>query len=140
MIVAVKKNKNYKLLKIILLVVSIFMLILFLYNTNEESNELKKSELVKKEILTIEANKKEDTKKDMERAILAEVEKAVDLVGQEHIRTIKIIDNKIVIVCETDANLEALFVRYGAMALIKKTLSETVIAVDINFILKSKFQ
>lgn len=140
MIVAVKKNKNYKLLKIILLVVSIFMLILFLYNTNEEGNELKKSELVKKEILTIEANKKEDTKKDMERAILAEVEKAVDLVGQEHIRTIKIIDNKIVIVCETDANLEALFVRYGAMALIKKTLSETVIAVDINFILKSKFQ
>lgn len=140
MIVAVKKNKNYKLLKIILLVASIFMLILFLYNKNEERNELKKSELVKKEILTIEANKKEDTKKDMERAILAEVEKAVDLVGQEHIRTIKIIDNKIVIVCETDANLEALFVRYGAMALIKKTLSETVIAVDINFILKSKFQ
>lgn len=140
MIVAVKKNKNYKLLKIILLVASIFMLILFLYNKNEERNELKKSELVKKEILTIEANKKEDTKKDMERAILAEVEKAVDLVGQEHIRTIKIIDNKIVIVCETDANLEALFVRYGAMALIKKTLSETVIAVDVNFILKSKFQ
>ena len=140
MIVAVKKNKNYKLLKIILLVASIFMLILFLYNKNEERNELKKSELVKKEILTIEANKKEDTKKDMERAILAEVEKAVDLVGQEHIRTIKIIDNKIVIVCETDSNLEALFVIYGAMALIKKTLSETVIAVDVNFILKSKFQ
>lgn len=140
MIVAVKKNKNYKLLKIIFLVIPVLLIALFLYNKNQANKELEKINLEKKEVLTIQANAKEDTKKEMERIILTEVEKAVDLVGQEHIRTIKIIDNKIVIVCETDANLEALFVRYGAMALIKKTLSETVIAVDVNFILKSKFQ
>ena len=30
------------------------------------------------------------------------------------------------------------YARYGAMALMKKNLNETIIAVDINFILKSR--
>ena len=70
--------------------------------------------------------------------ILTEVEKAVDLIGQEHIRHVKIIEDKVILVCEPTTNLDALMVRYGAMALIKKTLNEIVIAVDINFILKSR--
>ena len=77
-------------------------------------------------------------KKDIETAILTEVEKAVDLIGQEHIRHVKIIEDKVILVCEPTTNLDALMVRYGAMALIKKTLNEIVIAVDINFILKSR--
>ena len=50
----------------------------------------------------------------------------------------KIIEDKVILVCEPTTNLDALMVRYGAMALIKKTLNEIVIAVDINFILKSR--
>ena len=47
------------------------------------------------------------------------------------------IKNKVVFVCEPDTNIDALVVRYGAMALIKKTFDEIVIVVDIDFILKN---
>mgnify|MGYP003495109851 CR=1 FL=1 len=77
-------------------------------------------------------------KKEIEKAILVEIEKAVDLVGQENIKHVKIIENKVVLVCELDTNLDALMVRYGVMAFVKKTLNEIIIAVDIDFILKSK--
>jgi hypothetical protein len=60
------------------------------------------------------------------------------LVGQENIRHVKIIEDKVIIICEPATNLDALMVRYGAMAFIKKTLNEIVIAVDINFIVKSR--
>ena len=42
------------------------------------------------------------------------------------------------LVCEINTNLDALIVRYGVMAFVKKTLNEVIIAVDIDFILKSK--
>ena len=74
----------------------------------------------------------------MEKAILSEIEKAVDLIGQENIQNAKIIEDKIIFICNPETDLEPLMVRYGAMALMKKNLNETIIAVDINFILKSR--
>lgn len=138
MIVAVKRNKNLKTIKIVILSIFMAILLFFIYSNYKINQEEIKLANEEQEVIKIEANKKDQDKLDIEKAILSEVEKAVELVGQEHIRTIKIIDNKIVIVCEPNSNLEALFVRYGAMAMIKKTLNETVIAVDINFILKSR--
>lgn len=138
MIVAVKRNKNLKGIKIVIFSIFMAILLFFIYSNYKINQEEIKLANEEQEVIKIEANKKDQDKLDIEKAILAEVEKAVELVGQEHIRTIKIIDNKIVIVCEPNSNLEALFVRYGAMAMIKKTLNETVIAVDINFILKSR--
>ncbi|QKF74134.1 hypothetical protein AFAEC_1983 [Aliarcobacter faecis] len=138
MIVAVKRNKNLKAIKIVIFSIFMAILLFFIYSNYKINQEEIKLANEEQEVIKIEANKKDQDKLDIEKAILSEVEKAVELVGQEHIRTIKIIDNKIVIVCEPNSNLEALFVRYGAMAMIKKTLNETVIAVDINFILKSR--
>ena len=138
MIVAVKRNKNLKFLKITIALIFSIAIAFFIYQKFQTTQEELKSITEEQEILKEEIKEKDENKLDIEKAILSEVEKAVELVGQEHIRTVKIIDNKIVIVCEPNSNLEALFVRYGAMAMIKKTLNETVIAVDINFILKSR--
>ncbi len=138
MIVAIKRNKKRKLLKFISLIFLICMFGGYYFYTSKNLEEQQKKELEAKQALQLEEDKKEKEKKAIEKAILSEVEKAVDLVGQEHIRHVKIIDNKVVIVCEPDTNLDALMVRYGVMALVKKTLNEIVIAVDINFILKSK--
>ncbi|MDD3007669.1 MAG: hypothetical protein RBR70_02670 [Arcobacter sp.] len=138
MIVAVKRNRKSKFIKFISLVVLIAMFGGYYYHMNKTFEEKQKIELAEKQAQKIEEEKKEKAKKDVERAILLEVEKAVDLVGQEHIKHVKLIENKIVIVCEPDTNLDALIVRYGVMALIKRTLNEIVIAVDVNFILKSK--
>ena len=133
-VVVVKRNKNLKLLKIAIALAFTMAIAFFLYNKFQTKQEELKSITEKQEIL----KEKNENKLDIEKAILSEVEKAIELVGQEHIRTVKIIDNKIVIECEPNSNLEALFVRYGAMAIIEKTFNETVIAVDINYILKSR--
>ena len=57
---------------------------------------------------------------------------------RKNIKHVKIVENKVVIVCEVNTNLDALLVRYGVMAFVKKTLNEIIIAVDIDFILKSR--
>ncbi|MDD2895659.1 MAG: hypothetical protein PHG81_06505 [Aliarcobacter sp.] len=120
------------------LLLLVAMLVAYYFHMNKSFEEQQQKELESKQALKLQEDKKEKEKKDMEKAILTEVEKAIDLVGQEHIRHVKIIEDKVIIICEPATNLDALLVRYGAMALIKKTLNEIIIAVDINFILKSR--
>ena len=138
MIVAVKRNKKQKLVKLLSLFVLVCIFGAYYYYTGKTFEEQQRKDLVAKQALKIEEDKQIENKKEIERAILIEVEKAVDLIGQENIKHVKIIENKVVLVCEVNTNLDALIVRYGVMAFIKKTLNEIVIAVDIDFILKSK--
>lgn len=148
MIVAIKRNKKGNLLKIILLIAILSgSAITYKMYTDKihEQEQLKQMEIKKAQLLQKEKEEKEiakekeaKQKKEIEEAILNEIEKAIDLIGRENIQNAKIIEDKIIFICEPSTNLEPLIVRYGAMALIKKNLNETIIAVDINFILKSR--
>ncbi len=138
MIVAVKRNKKRTLVKILSLLILVGMFTSYYFYMNKSYAQQQQKEIETKQAQKLEEEKKEKEKKDIEKAILTEIEKAIDLVGQEHIRHVKIIDDKVIIICEPATNLDALMVRYGAMALTKKTLNEIVVAVDINFILKSR--
>ncbi|MCT7556330.1 hypothetical protein [Aliarcobacter butzleri] len=141
MIVAVKRNKSQKILKIIIVVLLVSGGAYY-YNDYVETArinaEKQKLEEEQKRVLKAKEEEQEKIKQEAQREILAEVEKAVNLIGQEYVRDIKLIKNKVVFVCEPDTNIDALVVRYGAMALIKKTFDEIVIVVDIDFILKNK--
>lgn len=140
MIVAVKRNKNQKFLKIIIIALLVLGGVYY-YNDYKETirinAEKQKLEEEKKEALRVEEEKKEKIKQEAQREILAEVEKAVNLIGQENVQDVKLIKNKVVFVCLPNTNIDALTVRYGAMALIKKTFDEIVVVVDIDFILKN---
>ncbi|MDK2040524.1 hypothetical protein [Aliarcobacter butzleri] len=141
MIVAVKRNKSQKILKIIIVVLLVSGGAYY-YNdyieTARINAEKQKLEEEQKRILKAKEEEQEKIKQEAQREILAEVEKAVNLIGQEYVRDVKLIKNKVVFVCEPDTNIDALVVRYGAMALVKKTFDEVVIVVDIDFILKNK--
>lgn len=141
MIVAVKRNKSQKILKIIIVVLLVSGGAYY-YNDYIETARIKaekqKLEEEQKRVLKAKEEEQEKIKQEAQREILAEVEKAVNLIGQEYVRDVKLIKNKVVFVCEPDTNIDALVVRYGAMALIKKTFDEIVIVVDIDFILKNK--
>ncbi|MFY4741889.1 hypothetical protein ACOTVT_00135 [Aliarcobacter butzleri] len=141
MIVAVKRNKSQKILKIIIVVLLVSGGAYY-YNDYVETArinaEKQKLEEEQKRVLKAKEEEQEKIKQEAQREILAEVEKAVNLIAQEYVRDIKLIKNKVVFVCEPDTNIDALVVRYGAMALIKKTFDEIVIVVDIDFILKNK--
>ena len=141
MIVAVKRNKSQKILKIIIVVLLVSGGAYY-YNDYVETArinaEKQKLEEEQKRVLKAKEEEQEKIKQEAQREILAEVEKAVNLIGQEYVRDVKLIKNKVVFVCEPDTNIDALVVRYGAMALIKKTFDEIVIVVDIDFILKNR--
>lgn len=91
-----------------------------------------------KKAAKLKEEKIKETKKNFERAVLSEIEKAVDLVGQENVQHVKIIENKLVIICELKTNLDALMVRYGTLALIKNTLNEIIVAIDLKYIMERK--
>ncbi|MCG3687962.1 hypothetical protein [Aliarcobacter butzleri] len=141
MIVAVKRNKSQKILKIIIVVLLVSGGAYYYNNYVETARinaEKQKLEEEQKRVLKAKEEEQKKIKQEAQREILAEVEKAVNLIGQEYVRDVKLIKNKVVFVCEPDTNIDALVVRYGAMALIKKTFDEIVIVVDIDFILKNK--
>ena len=141
MIVAVKRNKKGYLIKILSLLILIGISAAYYVHLEKKHQEEIKKELEAKQALQLQEEKrekKEKEKKEIETVLLSEIEKAVDLLGQENIRNVKIIEDKVIIICEPATNLEPLVVRYGAMAFIKKTLNEVVIAIDLNFLLKSR--
>ena len=141
MIVAVKRNKKQNLLKILSLLILIIISTTYYFHMKKVNEERQLKELELKQTLKLKKDKEEKEereKKQFEKAILTEIEKSIDLIGQENVQNVKIIDDKVIIICEPNTNLDALMVRYGAMALTKKTLNEIIIAVDINFILKSR--
>ena len=141
MIVVVKRNKKGYLIKILSLLILIGISAAYYVHLEKKHQEEIKKELEAKQALQLQEEKrekKEKEKKEIETVLLSEIEKAVDLLGQENIRNVKIIEDKVIIICEPATNLEPLIVRYGAMAFIKKTLNEIVIAIDLNFLLKSR--
>jgi hypothetical protein len=136
MIVTVKNSgpKNY-VMKIISVVALVAMFTAYYFHMSDEFSSDKGKTNSKQ---TIEDMKKEDSK-EVERLIYKEVETAVELVGQEHIQDVKIVKNKILLVCDTDTNLDALKVRYGTLALIKNDLNNIKIVIDIKYIVESKY-
>ena len=139
MIVTVKNSgpKNY-VMKIISVVALVAMFTAYYFHMSEEfamSEEAKAKETLQK---NMEETKKQDAQR-VERLIFKEVETAVDLIGQEYIQDVKIVKNKILLVCDTSTNLDALKVRYGTLALIKNDLNNIKIVIDIKYIIESKY-
>ena len=138
MIVTVKRSKKQKFIKLISLLALVGMFTGYYFYMEEEFKEKQKRDLEAKKIAKIEKEKK-DMNRYLERFIYKEVEKTIDLIGEENIQFVKIIQKKIVIVCDLETNLDALKVRYGTMALIKKTINDIKIAIDLKYIIESKF-
>ncbi len=138
MIVAVKNSGPKKVLtRVISLLVVIAMFVAYYFHMSEEFSS--KEEISKQEqVQEVEDTKAEEAKK-IERLIFREVETAVDLVGQEYIQDVKIVKDKILITCDTSTNLDPIKVRYGTLALIKNNLNNIKVAIDIRYIVESKY-
>ena len=139
MIVAVKTNskkKNFIRIASLLAVLMMFIIYYF-YMSNEFASSQKED--ANQKIQTINKKAKLEKSKKLERIIYREIETAVDLIEQRNILDVKIISNKALIVVDSDTNLDALKVRYGTMALIKKDIKDIKIAIDLKYIIESKY-
>ena len=138
MIVAVKTNSKKRLLiKLASIGVVILMFIAYYFHMSNEFAIQEKKEKEEK-LRAIEIDNKKAMQKKLERIIYREVETAVDLIGQRNIQDVKIISDRVLIVADVGTNLDALKVRYGSTALIKKDLKDVKIAIDLKYVIESK--
>ncbi|QDF30118.1 hypothetical protein [Halarcobacter anaerophilus] len=139
MIVAVKTNsKKRALIKLLSIGAVIVMFTAYYFHMSDEyANQEKLESQEKLEQLKLEEEKQKSKK--LERIIYREIETAVDLIGQRKVIDVKLISNRVLIVVDPDTNLDALKVRYGSAALIKKGLKDTKIAIDLKYVIESKY-
>jgi len=140
--VLIVKGKSYK--SLIRKTLSILVLfIIFFYYFNHMSNKFKEqntklqNELQTKQELL---RKKINLKREVSRIIYKEAEDVVELLGQEKVQSVRILKNRLIIVCDWDTNIEPLFVRYGVMALVKSTPENIKVAIELKFIVESKYE
>ena len=136
MIVAVKTNNKKKMLiKVITFIALILMFISYYFYMSEEFAKEEKVDNAKE----VQVNDKNEKNKKLERIVYREIETAVDLIGQRNVIDLKIISNKALIIVDLGTNLDALNVRYGSTALIKKDIKDIKIAIDLKYIIESKY-
>lgn len=139
MIVAVKTNNRKKtLVKVISFTALIIMFIFYYFHMSEEFAKQQKIDDAK-EVQLSKKNETNEKSRKLERIIYREIETAVDLIGQRKVIDLKIISNKALIIVDLDTNLDALRVRYGTTALIKKDIKDIKIAIDLKYIIESKY-
>ncbi len=138
--ILVVKGKNYKQLAAkAFSVVGLIAMFYAYYNHMSEKFQGMNNNLVKKLDIKGE-NKKINLARVLEKLIYKEAEMAVDLIGQTNIRSIKIIEEKLFIVCDYDTEIEPLLIRYGVQAMMKHSAQDIKIAIDLKFIVESRYE
>jgi hypothetical protein len=138
--ILIVKGKDYK--KVALKVFSyIGLIVIFYLYYNHMSNKFQNTNetLVKK--LDIKGdNQKLQLAKKLEKLIFKEAEMAIDLLGQPNIQSVKIVENKLFIVCDYDTDVEPLLVRYGVKAMMKQNAQDIKVAIDLKFIVENRYE
>ncbi len=139
MIIAVKNNNKKRFfIKIASFIAVIIMFIVYYYHMSAEFTKQQEKNAVIK-LKMVKKNKNLKKSKKLERIIYKEIETAVDLMDQRNVNSIRIIFNKALIVVDLGTNLDALKIRYGSMALIKKDIKDIKIAIDLKYIIENKY-
>jgi len=139
MIIVIEGKRNKQLLIKALSMLSLVVMFWLYYGHmsdkfKEQNNQLlSKLELKKEKKIT-------DKKYNLEKTIYKESVVITDLLGQEHIQSIKIVKDKLLIICDFNTNIEPLLIRYGVNAMIKNTSSNIKLALDLKLIVENKYE
>ncbi len=137
--ILVVKGKNYKRLALkAFSYIGLIAMFYIYYNHMSDKFQNTNKDLVKKLDIKGE-NKKIILAKRLEKLIFKEAEMVVDLLGQNNIQSIKIIEDKLFIICDYNTDMEPLLVRYGVNAMMKQTANNVKVAIDLKFIVESRY-
>jgi hypothetical protein len=141
MIILVKnKNKKRTLVKSIS-ALSLFIMFFLYYNHMstklQEENFHLNSKLDHKE----KVEKKLTSKSiQFENIIFEETQVIVELLDQKHVKSIQIVGDRLLIICDYSTEIEPLLIRYGANALIKNNDRSIKIAIDLAVIVENRYE
>jgi hypothetical protein len=138
--IVVVRGKRYKRLAIkALSYIGLIVMFYFYYLHMSDKFSEEKNVLVEK--LDEKGEKKKvDLARTLERLIYKEAEMVVALLDQTKVREVKILENKLYILCDSDTDTEPLLVRYGVNAMMKHGAEDIKIAIDLKFIVESKYE
>ncbi|MEA3553108.1 MAG: hypothetical protein U9R39_01760 [Campylobacterota bacterium] len=139
MIVIIKgKDRNRLIIKALSMLSLLGMFYLYYGHMSSKFQEQNEQLVTKLNIKT--ENKKQDLSKNIEKLIYKEAVVVVDLLNQKHIESISVVEDKLLIVCDYNTNIEPVLIRYGINALVKSTSKNIKIALDINTIVGNKYE
>lgn len=140
--IIIVKNRNTKRLAIkSLAVFSLFAMFYLYYNhmSNKfaEQNEVLTTKLEIKEEIERKLN---DKSINIENTIYKEALTIVKLLGQEHVQSVKVVKNQLLIVCDFTTNIEPVMIRYGVNAMVKHTKTNIKLALNLKTIVENKYE
>lgn len=136
------KNQNKK--RLIVKTLSVFSLFVMFYLYYNHMSQKFQDENFK---LSTELNVKEEKEKKLtsksvklENLIFEEAKTITKLLDQKYIQEMKIVDDKLLIVCDYTTDIEPLLIRYGANAFVKNSDRDIKIAIDLAIIVENKYE
>jgi len=139
MIIIIKtRNKNQLLIKALSILALLLMFWLYYGHMSEKFQE-QNNALATKLDQTI-VKKKIDKSVNLEKTIYKEAVVIVNLLEQKHIQSIKIVKDKLYLVCDFNTDIEPLLIRYGVGAMIKNSNQNIKIAIDLKTIVENKYE
>ena len=137
--VVIIKGKGYSRLFVkALSFLFLFIMFSFYYQHMSDKFRAQNDQLANKLNITVE-NKKEDRSKEFEKLIYKEAVIIVDLIKQKNVQSVKVIKDRLFIICDYNTDIEPLMIRYGVNALIKNTSKNVKIAIDLKTIVENKY-
>ena len=139
MIIIIEGKRNKQLLIKALSMLSLVVMFWLYYSHmsdkfKEQNNQLlSKLELKKEKKIT-------DKKSNLEKTIYKESVVIVDLIGQKNIQSIKVVKDRLLIVCDFNTDIEPLLIRYGVNAMVKNTSNNIKLALDLKLIVENKYE
>ena len=138
MIIIIKtRNKNQLLIKALSMLTLLIMFTLY-YNHMSSKFETENQKLTTT-LDNVIVKKKIDKIVNIEKTIYKEAVTIVNLLEQKHIQSIKIIKDKLYIVCDFTTDIEPLLIRYGVGAMVKHSKINTKIAINLKTIVENKY-
>lgn len=141
MIIIVQNTDKKRTLVKLLSVVSLLTMFWLYYNHMSSRFAEQNKQLITK----IETKQKENEKLNskavkLERTIYKEALKIVNLLEQKHVQSIKIVKDKLLIVCDFNTDIEPVLIRYGVNAMVKSTDKNMKLALDLRTIVENKYE
>ena len=138
MIIIIKtRNRNQLLIKA-LSVLSLIIMFSLYYTHMSNKFETENNKLVTTLDQTI-VKKKIDKSINLEKTIYKESIVIVNLLEQKHIQSIKVVKDKLYIICDFTTDIEPLLIRYGVAAMVKNSNKNIKIAIDLKTIVENKY-
>ncbi len=139
MIVVIKGKKEKQLIIKALSMLSLVVMFWLYYGHMSDKFKAQNNQLLSK--LELKKEKIKDNKTDkIEQTIYKEAVVIVNLLDQKHIQSIKIVKNKLLIICDFTTDIEPIMIRYGVNAMIKNSTKNIKLALDLKVIVENKYE